>query len=162
MSKIARARFHKVNNPRNKAWRNMMVATVNAGLEKKLFTLEPGGNFWPEFEPGDGKSGPNAGTGAHYYTFDFPGGIPVRAYVKDAGYDELSIHVALWPTGKFMGCINTGFLAGEAYANGWLERRSGLYLQDTRFFTCRKHLVHEIANINIEPNGYGDRYRNRL
>ena len=134
MSAISKTDLYKIGSLRKKAWRNMMIAGVNAGLEQKIFTLEPSGNFWPEFQPGDGKSEANAGSGAHYYSFDFPGGIPVEAYVKDAGFDELSIHVALRPTGKFMGCVNAGFLAGEAYANGWLERRSGLWLQQTRFF----------------------------
>ncbi len=123
MSTISKTGLYKINSLRKKAWRNMIVAGVNAGLEQKLFTLEAGGNLWPEYQPGDGKSDANAGSGAHYYSFDFPGGIPVQAYVKDAGFDELSIRVAFWPTGEFMECPNAGFLAGEVYAVGWLERR---------------------------------------
>lgn len=144
----------RYTSQKKKAWRNMIVATVNAGLKQGHFTLEPGGNFWPGYQPGDGKSDANAGDGAHYYTFDFPGGMPVQAYVKDAGYDELSIHVALYPTGKFMGCINAGYLAGDAYANGWLERRSSLWLQSASIFKCCKHLLRAVAEIEIEPEGY--------
>jgi len=147
-------RPYTVNSKRTKAWQNIMVLAINAGLEQGLFTLEPGGNFWPGYKPGDGKTMPNAGTGSHCYSFDFPGGIPVKVYIKDAGYDELSVHVALWPKGQFMACPNAGFLAGEVFAAGWLERQSGLYLQQTRFFSCRKHLLQDIAAIDIKPNGY--------
>ncbi len=157
MSTISKTGLYKIGSQRKKAWRNVITAGINAGLEQKLFTLQPGGNFWPGYQPSAGRSRPNAGTGAHRYTFDFPGGIPVQVYVKDAGYDELSVHVALWPTGQFIESPNAGFLAGEVYAVGWLERRSGLYLQQPRFFNCRKHRLHEIADINIKPEGYGNK-----
>ena len=118
MGKFSKTGLCKIGSQRKKAWRNVMTAGINAGLEQKLFTLKPGGNFWPGYQPGDGKSMPNAGSGAHCYSFDFPGSIPVQVYIKDAGYDELSVHVALWPTGQFITSSNAGFLAGEVYATG--------------------------------------------
>jgi hypothetical protein len=31
---------------RRRAWRNLLIATINAGLEQNLFTLEPDDNRW--------------------------------------------------------------------------------------------------------------------
>ena len=32
---------------RARAWRNLMVAAINAGLERDLFSLEAGDDRWP-------------------------------------------------------------------------------------------------------------------
>jgi len=41
------------NSDRARAWRNMMVAAINAGLEQKLFGLQPGQNYWISVKGGD-------------------------------------------------------------------------------------------------------------
>lgn len=49
-----------------------------------------------------------------------------------AGCGELSAHVAIQPTTRAERAIrayNADFVAGEAFASGWLERESGKWLQ---------------------------------
>jgi len=65
---------------RNKAWRNLMVAAINAGLQQRLFGLKPGENWWL--------------TRVTPFRFEIEGCSGV-AYVRDIGWDELNFHVAL-------------------------------------------------------------------
>jgi hypothetical protein len=84
----------KYKSNRARAWRNAMVAAVNAGLQQKIFSLDPDEpGAWPPRETRD-KWGHH---GTRVYTFSIEN-IPAVASVSDIGYDELSIHVALWPT----------------------------------------------------------------
>lgn len=145
----------KYRTARDQAWRNMMVAAVNAGLEQRLFSLKPGDNRWPENpDPRGQKSG-------HVYRFNFANDIPAVGFVNDAGFDELSIHVAVWPTEdgeKRVRAINAGFWAGEAYASSWVERRNGAWLQtNTKSLSCRKARINQLADKHQVPRGFGDR-----
>jgi hypothetical protein len=86
---------------------------------------------------------------------------PAAAWVGDAGFDELSIHVALWPSQeaeRWLVVNNAGFQAGEAFAIGWLERRKGAWLQfgGTPLLTCRTPRLGTIAVVDVEPDGYAD------
>ena len=112
---------------RREAWRNMLVAAVNAGISQGVFGLGPNENFWSSPTGNRGQ-----GDGATYEVH-VPG-IPARAYVYDIGFDELAIHVAYWPRadGGFLRCGNGGLSAGDAFAVGWLERRTGRWLQAER------------------------------
>lgn len=139
---------------RERAWRNLMVCAINEGLRQKLFTLHPDNYNWAPQED------------AHYRrdgrTFDFtlPTGLTLRAYVGDAGFGELSIHVAVNPNGDYVKASNAGFEAGDAFASGWLEREKGAWLQSaTTQFNCRKPLLKSLANIEVSPLGFGDRGR---
>ena len=145
---------------RSRAWRNMMIAAVNAGLEQGLFTLHPDGNKWPHADedthPEDTK---NRGA---IYRFEFgPVIAPAIAWVGDAGWGELSIHVALWPTQdaeRWIVVGNGGFTVGEAFASGWLERRKGAWLQfnGAPILQCRRVLLQSVAASPIDPVGYKD------
>jgi hypothetical protein len=139
---------------RERAWRNLMVCAINEGLRLKLFTLHPDNYNWAPQEDNhhqrDGR------------TFDFvlPNGLPARGYVGDAGFGELSIHAAVNPSGDWVKAGNAGFLAGDAFAAGWLERQDGAWLQSaTTQFNCRKPLLNSLANIEVRPRGFGDRGR---
>jgi len=139
---------------RDRAWRNMMVAAINTGIERRLFTIRAGDNRWP------GSDTPNRGE-IHVFEFDIEG-IPAIASVSDAGWDELAIHIALWPTpeGKrWVRTSNGGFLAGEAFAMGWMERKDGAWLQfnGKPVFNCRKHRLRRVADVKVETNAYSDR-----
>ncbi|MBU6464271.1 MAG: hypothetical protein KGL35_09230 [Bradyrhizobium sp.] len=138
------------SSARAQGWRNLMIAAVNAGLAQKHFSLKPGDNRWPTTQ--------NQG---HVYEFIFDNEIEAIGYVNDAGWDELTIHVALWPARdgrKFVRTVNAGFYAGEAYATGWLERRSGAWLQSSPdSLRCRKKLLSRIAGATVAPSGFGDR-----
>ncbi|RYY26344.1 MAG: hypothetical protein EOP62_10930 [Sphingomonadales bacterium] len=155
--------FTKVRYARSKrrmAWRNLMIHAINAGIEQRLFTVRPGDNRWP----GARKDRFDENVPA---TFRFQmEGMPVVASVHDAGYDELSIHVAAWPTKDaeyWVPAVNAGRLAGEAFAMGWLERRDGAWLQvarDSRLtnsFRCKNTHLDLLAGLEVAPLGYADR-----
>jgi hypothetical protein len=156
---IGYRRVKYAKSTRLRAWRNMLIAGINAALDRRLFTIRPGDNRWP------GREGDKFGR-HEAYVFDFElEGIPALCSVHDAGYDELAIHVALWPTpdgSRWVGAAMAGFLAGDAYASGWLERREGAWLQVSTQrlgdqFSCRRDRLKQVASIEIAPTGYGDR-----
>lgn len=137
----------KYKSDRKKAWRNLLVCTVNKALDRKLFSLRPDDNRWPDND--------NKG-----WLFDFilTNGLPARAYIHDANFAELGIHVAVHPKGESIRYSGSGFRAGEAVAIGWLERKRGAWLQSaTTMFNCRRNLLKPLASIAVEPKGYGDR-----
>ncbi|ACM31452.1 hypothetical protein [Rhizobium rhizogenes] len=140
---------------RKLAWRNVMVAAINAGIDQRLFSIRPGDNRWPGGENG----GPR-----ETFSFKFSiGNIPAVASVHDGGFDELSIHAAFWPTEdglRVVRSLNGNFRAGEVFATGWLERRDGAWLQvssSSPEFACRKHRLEEVASLEVSPRGYADR-----
>jgi len=128
------------------AWRNMMVAGINAGLHQGLFGLSPEDNRWPGDET------------VYRFVFD---GLPAIAYVRDIGSGELSVHVAIQPTEqgeRHVRAYNAGFVAGEAFASGWFERESGAWLQTSHAPTgsIRNALLDQIADLKLMPAGYAD------
>jgi hypothetical protein len=139
---------HSINykTARQKAWRNLMVCAVNEALERRLFTLRPGDNRFGE-------------RGANERTFDFalPNGLPARAHISDAGFDELEIHVAVNPKGRHVSAM-AGFDVGDAVGMTWIERRLGVWLQSSdREFHCRRPLLAPLADLNAVPQGFGDK-----
>jgi hypothetical protein len=134
---------------RQKAWRNLMVCTVNAALERKLFTLRPGDNRFPD----DMRRG-------ELFDFTLPNGMPARGSVADAGFHELSVHAAVNPKGDMVRAFNAGFDAGDAFGTTWVERERGTWMQSSdSSFNCRKGLLAHLAALQVEPMGYGDRGR---
>jgi len=141
---------------RERAWRNLMVIAINEGIRQQLFSLRPYDNRWPGAEP---ESSGHRGTG-YVFGFDLPNGRAAKGYVGDAGFGELSIHVAANPKGDWVRTSNGGFHAGDAFAKGWLERQKGAWLQSSPdMFNCRMHLVEELAGIEVNPMGFGDKGR---
>lgn len=144
---------------REKAWRNLMVVAINTGLERRLFGLAPGEDFWldaaPEARDRDG----------YTYRFDFPDGTPCMASVRGIGFDELRFDVLYRLTSdaeRWIGVIGAGFRGGDASAGGWLERKDGQWLQRSGgrvLLKCRAGLASTIAAASVEPKGYGDRGR---
>jgi hypothetical protein len=144
-------KFH-YKTRRQKAWRNLMVSTVNEALRQRLFSLRPGDNRWPGHDEQFRNS----------YLFDFvlPCGLPARAAIHDAGFDELSVHVAVNPKGDRVRFFESGLSAGDAFGTTWLERQRGAWIQSTDdSLRCRRPLVEILADMNMEPLGYGDRGR---
>ncbi len=138
--------------PRHRAWRNVMVAAINEGIDRRYFTIRPGDNRWP---------GCKENPGSFVYRF-WVEGIPAIAYVSDIGYAELAIHCALWPTARgeeWIGAFNAGFAAGAVVACGWLERQNGAWLQfsGAPLFHCRRRHLAVIAGLDIVSKGFGDR-----
>ena len=134
---------------RQKAWRNLMVCAVNAALVQKLFSLRSGDNRFPD-------------NTHHYELFDFvlPNVMPARGSISDAGFNELSVHAALNPKGDSVHACNAGFDAGDAFGTTWVERERGAWMQSSdTLFNCRLALLNQLAALQVEPQGYGDRGR---
>jgi hypothetical protein len=149
---------------RARAWRNMMVLALNEGLDRGLFTMVPDDNRWPGVDRTDDKHRRQDQS----YVYDFEvGAIPAVAQIGDGGHDELRVFIALWPTDearRLVGVVGAGFRAGEAVADGWVERRDGAYLQtaDRPSLSCRRQRVQQVADIEVEPHCYADRGSFRL
>ena len=135
---------HTPRGGRLAAWRNVMIGAINAGLDLNLFGLAADDIRWT----GDGTT----------YRFTFAG-MPAIAYVKDEGHGELKFHAAVNPTEdapRWIQAGNAGFLAGDAFVAGWLERRQGQWLQTSTRPVCtfRRQILLSIAQADIKPNGY--------
>jgi len=151
---MAVGRDRRLRSERGRAWRNTMVAAINAGLQQRLFGLQP--------EPDGGD--PERGS-----IFEFSvGDIPGLGYVCAIGWDELNIHAALWPVAgarDWIVCGNVtdhgaGKLVGEVVASGWLERRTGCYLMPSpSLFYCRRVRKPIVATLAVVPQGYKDHGR---
>lgn len=128
---------------REAAWRNIMVAAINAGIDQGHFGLEPDDNRFKD----EGK--------IFWFELD---GLPAIAYVQDFGGGNLAVHAAINPTRhaeKTIHLMNAGFLAGEGFSAGWMEREAGKYLQ-TRipFSSFRTPIEKRLAELDIEPHGF--------
>ncbi|WP_027469224.1 hypothetical protein [Deefgea rivuli] len=144
-----RAQYIEYKSKRDKAWRNLLVCAINAGITQKLFSLRPNDCRWEDHKH----------KGA-LFDFLLPNGLPARGYVQDAGFSELAIHVAVNPIDNWVRAFNAGFSAGDAFATSWLERERGAWLQSaTTTLSCRNNLLQPLAEIIVEPRGYGDRGR---
>lgn len=161
--KTTSPKLHSVDytkSTRQRAWRNAMVAGINAALSRRIFSLRPGDNRWP-----GANRELHEQRKAHVFRFEIDG-ISAIASLWDAGWDEISVHVALWPTDeseRWVPVVGAGFLAGELFASGWLERRNGAWLQVSSDvvgrggFRCRKNRLAMVAALQIRPAGYADR-----
>lgn len=147
------------SSARRRAWRNALVAGINEAIRRRLFSLRPGDNRWPgaQFEDRGQQE-------AHVFRFEIEG-IPAVASLWDAGWDEISVHVALWPTEngeRMVAAANAGFYAGELFASGWLERKEGAWLQVSSdsgknwSFKCRRNRLAQVAGLTLKASGYAD------
>lgn len=129
-----------------RAWRNLMVAGVNAGLEQGLFGLGPDDNCW---------SGDRV---TFHFEFD---GLPALASVSNAGYGELAINVAINPNAyaeNYIRSFNAGLHAGDAFASGYLERKLGAWLQTSAnpIGSFRRVLLDRLSDVSVLPLGFVD------
>lgn len=134
------------------AWRNLMTAAINAGLEKRLFGLAPSDNWWP------GGTAENQRCQEYVYSFLVDGELPALACVDAKAGDELSINVMLNPkTAETTPNWYHGLSSADATAHGWVERRLGVWIQDASdAFHCKRDLKARLAELSIDPLGYSD------
>jgi len=126
----------------------VLVRTINEFLRQGTFTLKEDENL----------------SGSPVITFDM-GGIPAIAAVSDIGHGELSVKVALWPSEHGRQFIHAACLAsahprkcGAFYANAWLERKKGAWLQTSNglpLVSCANDKQVEVERLQWEePLGY--------
>lgn len=137
--------------PKAKAWRNLMVAAINAGLEQGLFSLRKGDNRWPETDSYKG----------HVYRFPFAS-LSSLCCVKNAGNGVLSFHAVIFPepdAEQWLFLPQLGLSGGEAYGMAWLEREKEARLETSMsFFKARKDALAILAEAEkLSPQGYHDR-----
>ncbi len=134
------------------AWRNLLVAAINAGLEQRLFGLSPGEDWWPGADPH------GSGGVRHIYRFVFDGATPAVASIRAISGDELSIHVILNPRGADVEPdLSSGIKDGDAFARCWLERRLGAWIQDGgEDFSCKRAVQSRVAGAKVGTMGYSD------
>lgn len=133
------------------AWRNVMVAAINAGIEQRWFGMSPHDNWWPGAVP-DGHECPR-------FTYRLMlDGVPAAASVNVVSGDELSIAVVVNPRDPHDAPEwYSGLEDGDATAHGWVERRLGAWLQDGgEAFHSKRALQPRLSAIKIEPLGYSD------
>lgn len=142
----------KQRGVRWRAWRNLLVAAINAGLEQRLFGLSPGENWWPGGAP------VSHDCEVSIYHFVVDGNLPAVASVDAISGDELSIHVILNPrSAEVVPNMFHDLSDGDAVAHCWVERRLGAWIQDGgEGFSCKRRLQPRLAGLAIEPRGYSD------
>ena len=135
---------------REVAWRNLMVAAINAGLEQRVFKLRQSRDAWAEDE-------------VRTYEFALPG-LPHRravVHARDIGHDEIMFHVMVEPDATGLTVIDCRphklqlrHCSGAAV--GWFERRRGKWLQRAPNITAKTWLVDTLFVMRVEPLGYRD------
>jgi hypothetical protein len=126
---------------RTRANQNLLVAGVNAALERGLITLE--------CEP----------VARAVFEFNL-GAYPVIAFIGDAGFGEVAIHAIANPTELGRQTVGRPPLVewrrfGEATTFSWLERRRGKYLQPTANYYGTKAVTEYLGGLAITPLGFG-------
>jgi hypothetical protein len=134
------------------AWRNLVVAAINAGLEQRLFGLSPSENWWPGGAPDSHDC--QVGT----YRFAVDASLHAVASVDAKCGDELWIHIIVNPRSSDIEPNMFHDLSdGDAIAHCWVERRLGAWIQDGgEGFSCKRSLQPCLAGLAIEPCGYSD------
>lgn len=145
----------KYTSLRDKAWRNLLVLTINEGIKQKLFSLRPDDNRWVG---ATGHESTYRGDGV-IFKFTLPNGLLAKGYVNDAGHGELAIHSAVNPKSDNLISYNSGLEAGDAFAYCWLERQLGAWMQSSKSFNCKNAILRDLANMSVIPLGYGDKGR---
>ncbi|AOW13992.1 hypothetical protein LPB72_00555 [Hydrogenophaga crassostreae] len=133
-------------------WRNLMVAAINAGLEQRLFGLEPSDNWWPGGNPHSQLCK------RHVYRVEIEDGHTAVASVNAISGDELSINVVLDPRHEGIEPDRfNGLRDGDAHAHAWVERRLGAWVQDGgEDFSCKRAVQPWLAQLKIDTKGYSD------
>lgn len=134
------------------AWRNLIVSAINAGLDQKIFGLSPKENWWND------NIARSTSLHGEIFRFKLNNKIPAVAIINESKGDELSLYVILNPrTNDLIPEFWFSFNQGDAYAHCWLERKLGAWIHDGgETFHCRRVILHQLANLKIEPSGYSD------
>lgn len=144
--------LRKRRGPRWWAWRSLMIAAVNSGLEQRLFGMSPAEDWWAVGKPACEQGLP------HMYHFSIDEDLRAVASVNAISSDELSISVLVNPKKPAeMPQWHFDLSSADATAHGWIERRLGAWIQDGgEAFHCKRALLPRLAALKTEPLGYAD------
>lgn len=144
--------LHRSKSARWVGWRNLMVATINAGLVQRQFGLSPTDNWW------EGGAPESQLCERGLFRFQIDHEISALVSVDAISGDELSIYVVVNPKHTDVDPqFFHPFRDGDAFAQGWLERRLGVWIQDGGdAFSCRRVLLPKLTGLAVEPTGYSD------
>lgn len=133
-----------------KAWSNLVVSAVNAGLDQGVFGLRPGEN-WKPVEKTDGLRPDRA-----IYRFEVVPGLAAVAAVGWQDHGVISVDVLLNPRKPTSHPMNFSSLRdGDAFAYCWVERKLGAWIQEGGdSFPCKRTTRGLLAGLDIEPKGY--------
>lgn len=136
-------------SPRWNAWRNLMVAAINAGLDQRRFGLSEGEDWWTR---------PRENSDAGSYRFDFADLGPALVTVRAISGGELSFSVALAPVAGIEDArLLLDLKQCDAHAQGWLERKLGVWIHEGGHdFRCKRAVLGQVAAAKVETAGYAD------
>lgn len=145
---------YEYKTDRQRAWRNCMIVIINEGIRQRHFSLHPDDNRWARANEKHGET-------RLTYRLSFEG-IPVLARVDAISFGELAFDAILWPSSKgeeWLGAWLPEFIGGDAFVSGLLERTDGAWLQFDQKprLKCRRSRLQTLAQLTVEPIGYGDR-----
>ena len=143
MKRRRKKEVSRYKSQRARAWRNLMVSVINAALERNLASLEYSEN---EDQPKQ-----------TCFDFALANGMQCRGCVNGTRHGELSFAVCVNHKAEEAPSANCSLRTCDATAFGWLERKDGKWLQDSRNISCRRPFLTHIADLDIEPMGYSDR-----
>lgn len=137
--------YNRASKTRSSVIRNLLTFAVNKFIEADVFNLDPT-TIPPE--------------GGVEQLVDYPDGTPCKIRCYNAGYGEIGLEV-LYGIKKSNPPIYS-FVSKQsketcsAHAAGWLERRTGAYLQIPANSTslelfCEKHICPQLAELEIQP-----------
>ena len=135
------------DSERGRAWRNLMVCVINAALDRGLASLDCRES---EDQPKEVR-----------FEFALPNGLRSVGYVDARGFGELAFSVSVNPTAGHVPSMEGHLKRCDANASGWLERRDGKWIQCPNgkhgHIRCRRPYLRQLAEFDVEPDGYEDR-----
>ena len=135
-------------NQRTRAWRNLAVCALNEAILRGLLSIQAQGLPPMPYEL----------RWEHLFEFELPNGIKATAVIRDGGFDEVIVRVAINPKGELFKTYGYGLQGADVVAGAWFARLEGAWLQvdNAPEFACRRALLDELASLEVVPLGYAD------
>ncbi len=133
---------------RIKAWRNLVVCALNEAILRGLLSIQAQGLPPMPYEL----------RWEHQFEFELPNGTKASAVIRDGGFDEVIVRVAINPKGELFKTYGYGLQGADVVAGAWFARLEGAWLQvdNAPEFACRRALLEELASLEVVPLGYAD------
>lgn len=98
----------------------------------------------------------------NFFEFKLSNGVTVNAGIRDDGFQEMILSLAINPEGTFYSCANPSLRQNDAWAKGWLERKEGLWLEVSesgkQLFQSKRKTMQMLQEVKpCLPLGYNQR-----